>query len=102
DVDGAYIKEIRDAGYKNITLDQLISFKAQGIDKNYLVKLPKTKEAGGTMSADDVVSLKALNVDEAYANSFRSLGYSEIEPGELISMKAVGVTPEFVKEFQAM
>jgi BlaR1 peptidase M56 len=101
-IDGAYIKGIKSAGYTNISLDELISFKAQGIDKNYLAKLPKAKASGGAMSADDVVSLKALNVDEAYANGFKDLGYANIDPSDLISMKAVGVTPEFVKEFQGM
>ena len=37
-VDAAYIKEIRDAGYKNVTEDQLVTFKAQGIDKKYIEK----------------------------------------------------------------
>lgn len=101
-VDGAYIKEIKDAGYKDISLEQLISFKAQGIDKDYLSKLPKTTGTGGTMSADNVVSLKAMNIDAAYANSFKAIGYNDIDPEQLISMKAVGVTPEYVKEFQAL
>jgi hypothetical protein len=100
-IDGNYIKEIRDAGYKDISIEELISFKAQGINKDYLAKLPK-KSSGGAMSADDVVSLKALNVDEAYANGFKSLGYTNIEPSELVSMKAVGVTPDYVKQFQAL
>ena len=101
-VDGAYIKEIKDAGYTDISLEQLISFKAQGIDKDYLSKLPKTTGKGGTMSADNVVSLKALNVDEAYANSFKSLGYDNINPEELVAMKSLGITEDYVKQFQAM
>ena len=40
------------------------------------------------MSADNVVSLKAMNVDEAYANSFKAIGYQNIDPEELVSMKA--------------
>lgn len=99
-ITGAYIKEIKDAGYKDISLDQLIAFKAQGIDKAYLAKIPKTNKPGD-LSAENVVSLKAMNVDADFANSFKALGYNNIEPEELISMKAVGVTPEFVKEFQA-
>lgn len=96
-VDGAYIKEIKAAGFKDISLEQLIAFKAQGIDKAYLTKLPKAN-----MSADNVVSLKAMNVDEAYANSFKTLGYDDIEPEQLVSMKATGVTPEYIKQFQSL
>lgn len=99
-VDGAYIKEIKDAGYKDISLEELISFKAQGIDKDYLSKLPKTTGTGGTMSADNVVSLKALNVDAAYANSFKAIGYENIDPEQLVAMKSLGVTAEYAKQFQ--
>lgn len=101
-VDGAYIKEIKDAGYKDISLEELISFKAQGIDKDYLSKLPKTTGTGGTMSADNVVSLKALNVDAAYANSFKAIGYENIDPEQLVAMKSLGVTADYVKQFQAL
>ncbi len=101
-IDGNYIKEIKSAGYTNISTDELVSFKAQGIDKAYLAKLPKAKDNGGKMSADNVVSLKALNVDENFANGFKALGYSDIDPDDLVSMKAVGVTPDYVKQFQAL
>ncbi len=29
-IDGAYIKDIREAGYKEITADQLVSFQSTG------------------------------------------------------------------------
>ena len=101
-VDGAYIKEIKDAGYKDISLDQLISFKAQGIDKDYLNKLPKANTKDEPMSADNVVSLKAMNVDEAYTNSFKALGYENINPEELVAMKSLGITADYVKQFEAL
>ncbi len=101
-VDGAYIKEIKDAGYKDISLDELISFKAQGINKEYLSKLPKTNAKDEPMSADNVVSLKALNVDAAYANSFKAFGYENINPEELVAMKSLGVTADYIKQFQAL
>ncbi len=101
-IDGAYIKEIRDAGYKDITLDQLVAFKAQGIDKEYLSTVSKFKNGDEEFDADDVVSLKAMGVDDKFADQFRSMGYTNISHEDLISMKAVGVTPEFIKTFRAV
>lgn len=100
-VDGAYIKEIKDAGYKDISLEQLISFKAQGIDKAYLSKLPKANAKDEPLSAENVVSLKAMNIDEDYANSFKAIGYNDISPEQLVAMKSLGVTADYVKQFQA-
>ncbi|MFT4155872.1 hypothetical protein [Parafilimonas sp.] len=100
-ITGAYVKEIKDAGYKDISMDQLITFKAQGIDKTYLAKLPKSNKSN-SLSADNVLSLKTMNVDEAYANSFKEVGLENIELQTLINMKIMGVTAEYVKQFKAI
>ena len=101
-IDAAYIKEIRDAGYKNITLEQLVAFKAQGIDKEYLSTVSKFKNGDKDFDADDVVSLKAMGVDDKFADQFREVGYTNISHEDLVSLKAVGVTPEFIKSFRSV
>ncbi len=105
DITGAYISEIRGAGYKDISVQQLISFKSQGIDKNYLAKVPKLVDKKGNdkdvVDADDVIALKAMNIDEDFATSFKSVGLTDINQNNLIAMKSLGVTAEFVKSFHA-
>jgi len=107
-IDGKYIEEIRSAGYKNITADQLVAFKAQGIDKKYIESVRQMKgdkgekgEKGDKGSkdddADDIVSYKAMNITPEYINSFKAVGMTNIPHDELVSFKAVGVTPEYVK-----
>lgn len=105
----AYIKEIQDAGYKNITMQQIITFKAQGIDKDYLGKVKKSSvvksgkdDSGEDLSADDVVTLKALNIDDEYVNSFKSVGFTNLTSRDIVPMKSLGITPEFVKGLQDM
>ncbi len=101
-IDAAYIKEIREAGYKNITLEQLVAFKAQGIDKEYLSTVTKFKNGDKDFDADDVVSLKAMGVDDKFADQFRAVGYTNISHEDLVSLKAVGVTPEYIKSFKSV
>lgn len=125
-VDGDYIREIRDAGYKDISLDQLISFKAQGIDANYLAKIEKANlsardrnrntvrdnddnerddrndQSRNVVSADDIVALKALNVDEEFINSFKEVGYTNISNSDIITLKAMDVTPAYIRSIQNM
>ena len=100
-VDGNYIKEVREAGYKDVTTDQLVSFKAQGIDKDYIKKMQQLKGDGKATDADDIVALKALNIDEAYINSFKAAGITNIPHDELVAFKAIGVTPEYIKSWYA-
>lgn len=112
-VDAAYIKEIRDAGYKNVTTDQLVTFKAQGIDKKYIESVREMKgdkgdkgEKGNKGSkdddADDIVSYKAMKITPEYINSFKAVGMNNIPHDELVSFKAVGVTPEYIKGWYNM
>jgi hypothetical protein len=35
-----------------------------------------------------------MNVDEAYANSFKALGYENINTEELVALKSLGVKQE--------
>ena len=99
-MDDKYINEIRSAGYKNVTTDQLVSFKAQGIDKEYITKVRKLKGSDGKDGdddADDMVNFKAMGIDEDFINSFKAVGLSNIPNEQLVSFKAVGVTPEYIK-----
>lgn len=118
-IDGNYIREVRDAGYGDIDVQNLIAFKAQGIDKEYLSKMRKTSVKPNEnnnnnsnnnnrvhpdqgMSASDVISMKALKIDDEFINSFKEVGYTDLRPSQLIPMKSLGVTPDYIKSFQQM
>ena len=102
-----YIREIRDAGYKDISVDQIVAFKSQGIDKTYLAKvnnmnLKNKKDNEETMSAHQVVALKSLKIDDEYVNSFKQVGLSDISNDNIVAMKSLNITPDYVKNFQQM
>lgn len=107
-IDAKYIAEIK-TEYKNISTDQLVSFKAQGIDKSYVQQVRQMKgdkaeksEKGekDEVDPDDVVSFKAMNITPEFANSFKQVGLNNIPHEQLVALKAVGVTPEYVKSWQ--
>jgi len=124
-IDKAYIEEIRKAGYKDISPDKIITFKAQGIDGKYIADFRssvkndpneknnkneglnknknstknKDQDNNRTNDDDDLIAFKALNIDNAFINSFKEVGYNDLSNSDLISMKAIGVTPEYIKTF---
>ena len=105
-IDEKYISEIR-SEYKDISTDQLVSFKAQGIDKEYIAKVRQMRTDKGDKTnkgddADDIVSFKAMNITPEFVNSFKAVGLTNIPNDQLVSFKAVGVTPEYVKGWYDM
>lgn len=118
-IDGNYIRDIRDAGYGDIDVQNLIAFKAQGIDKEYLSKMRKSSVKPNVnnnnnsnnnnrvnpdqgLSATDVISMKALKIDDEFINSFKEVGYTDLRASQLVPMKSLGITPDYIKSFQSM
>jgi hypothetical protein len=109
-IDAAYVNEVKKAGYTHLTFNQLVSFKAQGISGNYLAKVNgaqkqiksnATIKHSETIPAEDIISFKALNVDQSYINSLKQAGYDHLPQGKLTSMKAVGVDAAFINSLKA-
>ena len=103
-----YLGEIRKAGYTHLSFDQLVSFKATGVTGKFIAGLhganphaaDAAKVTADKMTPDDVVSVKALNVESNYIDALQKEGYSNISINELTSMKAVGVTPQFIENLK--
>ena len=68
-IDGDYIRELAEIGFTNLSLDEVVSAKIHGIDGDYIRELSK---AGFTnLSLDEVVSAKIHGVDQIYINALR-------------------------------
>ncbi|TSD64723.1 M56 family metallopeptidase [Inquilinus sp. KBS0705] len=112
-ISAGYFAEVKKAGYTNLTFDQLVSFKAQGITGQYLSKMngkapvtgreaaKATEKGAARIPVDDIISYKALNVDDAYVNALKAEGYTNLERGKLVSMKAVGVDAAYIRSLKA-
>jgi hypothetical protein len=122
-VTSEYIADIRKAGYPNVSVEKLITFKATGINGKFIDDVRHAGKKEGKPSIgektsvkddehdsddteeddiDDIIAIKALNVDADYINSLKEAGYSNLENGDLVAMKAVGVTGDYIKSFQKM
>ncbi|WDF61701.1 M56 family metallopeptidase [Flavobacterium sp. KACC 22758] len=110
-IDKAFIEEIRSSGYKDVSPSNIIALKSQGIDGKYINdfrssgKKSDNAENNNRNNNDDndddnIIAFKALNVDKAFIDSFKALGYNNLSNGDLIGLKSLNVTPEYVKSFQ--
>lgn len=98
-----FIEDIRKAGYKDMTPDNIIALKSQGIDAKYIADFRNSTKANETKESDsdaDIIAFKSLNIDQAFINSFKKLGYDDLSNGDLMALKSLNVTPEYITSFQ--
>lgn len=109
DINKAFIEEIRNAGYKDVSPGNIIALKSQGIDAKYISDFRTSTKSKNNAennenskeedSDDDIIAFKSLNIDKAFVDSFKGLGYN-LSNSDLIAFKSLNVTPEYVKSFQ--
>ena len=106
-IDKNYVADIKKVGYDNISIEQLISFKAQHITGEYIKNLREAKSKTGKNddkslpNADEITAYKAMDITPEFIKSFEAIGYKNISSSDLTAMKATGVTPEFIKSFES-
>jgi len=93
----AYVREIRELGFQP-TADELIGMKVQGITPEYIREMRKID---ANLSADQLIGMKVQGITPQYAQEMRAMGL-EAGPDNLIGMKVQGITPEYTKAMQAL
>jgi bla regulator protein blaR1 len=92
-----YIRSMRDLGF-NVNVDEIVGMKTQGVTPEYVHAM---RDLGFKTTADDIVGMKAMGVTEEYVRSMRALGL-DADADQIVGMKAQGITPEYVRTMQAL
>jgi beta-lactamase regulating signal transducer with metallopeptidase domain len=91
--DGDYITDMANAGYPNLSVDQLIQMKSLGVTPEFVRQMAA---AGfNHPSVDELVKMRALGLTPDYVHDMRKL-FPSASLDDLLSMRAVGVTPDYV------
>ena len=93
-----YVKSMKDLGLK-IDPDTLIGMKVQGVTPDYVAEMRTA--AGQSLEADDLIGLKVQGVTPDYIKQVRDLGL-KADADEIIGMKVQGVTPEYIREMRSL
>jgi len=88
-----YIHEMRAEGLKP-TVDELIGMKVQGITSDYIHQMRALKL---NTDVDSLIGMKVQGITPEYVDQIRKLGF-QADSDQLIGLKVQGVTPEYVKE----
>jgi beta-lactamase regulating signal transducer with metallopeptidase domain len=93
-----YVRSMKDLGLK-IDPDTLIGMKVQGIAPNYVAEMRTA--TGQSLDADDLIGLKVQGVTPDYIKQIHDLGL-KADADEIIGMKVQGITPEYIREMRSL
>jgi len=93
----AYVKEIHDLGMKP-TADEFVGMRVQGITPDYIREMRSISQ---NLSVDDLIGMKVQGISPQYANEMRGLGL-KADPENLIGMKVQGITPQYVNDMRGL
>ena len=91
----SYIDGMKSAGFGDLTVDELVAMKVQGITPDYVRDM---KAAGLKMDVDELIGLKVQGVTPQYVKDMRA-AYPGIDTDTIIGFKVQGISPEYVAEF---
>ena len=90
----SYLDAMEAAGFKNLTVDELISMKIQGVTPGYVKEM---HEMGLRPTPDELVGMRVQGITPEHIREMRKFD-SNLNVDELIGMKVQGVTPEYIRE----
>ncbi len=96
---GDYIDELAAEGYTKLSVDQIITLKIHGVDRNFIRQM---KSLGfSNLSVDKLAALKIHGVSAATIEMMKSAGFDNLSPEQLIAVRIHGLTPAFVQEMKS-
>jgi bla regulator protein blaR1 len=93
----SFIGGLNTLGLKNLTADELIALKVQGVTPDYIRQV---RAAGLNPDVNELIAMKVQNVTPEYIRGLRSGGFNPTVD-ELIAMKVQQVTPEYIDAMKA-
>jgi beta-lactamase regulating signal transducer with metallopeptidase domain len=95
----SYIDSINAAGLTNLTADEIINLKIQGITADYIKSV---RDMNIKVDVDTLVGMKVQGVTAEYIKEMRSSTGQSLDADELIGLKVQGVTPEYVQQMHGL
>src|SRR5467141_2621426 len=94
----SYLDAMEAAGFKNLTVDELISMKIQGVTPAYVKEV---RQQGLQPTPDELVGMRVQGITPEYIREMKKFD-SNLNVDELIGMKVQGVTTEYIREFHEL
>ena len=93
----SYIAGLQAAGLRDLTVDQIVALKIQGVTPDYIREM---RAAGFDTNPDKLIAMKVQDITPGYVKDMRAAGLNP-DTHDLIALKVQGVTPEYVNKVRS-
>ena len=96
-VDAAYVKDMADVGFDNLTADKLVETRIHGATPEYIREM---RAAGEDLSLDQYIQSRIFRVTPEFASEMAQAGYPNLDRETLVQFRIHGVSPDFIAELR--
>jgi hypothetical protein len=96
---GSFIAALVAAGYGDLTVDEIVELKVQGVSAEFLTGI--SQSGWGKLPARQLIELKVRGVAPEYLRKMREAGLRNLTIPEVIELKIRGVEAEYIREIQS-
>jgi beta-lactamase regulating signal transducer with metallopeptidase domain len=97
---GDFLDALASAGYKNLSVDDLVRLKNVGVDGALIDAA--VRYTGSRPSVETLVRMASVGVDAEYLSHLQASGYPRMALEDVIRMRAVGVDPSYIHDMTAV
>lgn len=91
----SYIEGLKSVGLNDLSVDQLVAMKIQGVTPDYVRGL---QQQGMHPDANQLIGMKIQGVSPEYIRDMRAATGADLTAEQIVGMKIHGVTPDYVRE----
>ena len=90
-----FVRGLTDAGYTNLTPDDVLNLFHRGITPDFIASL---RRVGLThLTIGELLAAQDHGLTESFIHDFRDLGYTELGLGDFLALRSLGVTADFAR-----
>jgi hypothetical protein len=97
-VTATYISNVRSLGFNDLTLDDARRLARADASSAFMAMMI---ELGYDLTIDDFEQLRNAGVTAFYTSNIHDLGYRDVTPEQLIRMQRIGVSTSLIEKLQA-
>jgi beta-lactamase regulating signal transducer with metallopeptidase domain len=90
-----FIEQMRAAGLKDLTVDQVIALKIQGVTAGYVKEM---RAIGVKLTPEQLVAMRIQGVTADYVKALQAAGLKNLSSDDYIAARIQGITPEFLEK----
>lgn len=100
DVDEAYIRDLKQVGYKNLSANTIIKASIHDVSPEYINELAKLGYKN--LPIEKVIKMSIHDIDIDFVNELKQLGYTDLTSEQLVKARIHNVNLAQVKDLQSV